>query len=111
MDKGEQQSGEEPKNPMTKEDAARIQSSHAKQHGGKVDKNSFPARAQAAAARHENKSKEGGTEHSGGELKDTRYEEFKCIWPKKNTETSSLEEICADLSVYSGFDNQKGKKI
>lgn len=38
MEKGDQKSGEEPKNPMTKEDAARIQSSYAKQHGGKVDK-------------------------------------------------------------------------
>jgi len=67
MDKeGGQQSGGEPKNPMTKEDAARIQSSYAEQHGGKVDKGSFPARAQAAAARHENKNKEGG-QQSGGE--------------------------------------------
>ena len=49
MDKGDQQSGEKPKNPMTKEDAARIESSCAKQHGGEVDKRSFPARAQAAA--------------------------------------------------------------
>ena len=70
---GTEQSGGEPKNPMTTEDAARIQSSYAKQHGGKVDKGSFPARAQAAAAKHENKSKEGGTEQSGGDLKDTRY--------------------------------------
>ena len=70
---GTEQSGGEPKNPMTKEDAARIQSSYAKQHDDKVVKNSFPARAQAAAAKHENKSKEGGTEQSGGELKNTRY--------------------------------------
>ena len=71
MDKRAQQSGGEHKNPMTKEDAARIQSSYAKQHGGEVDKGSFPACAQATAAKHENKSKEGGTEQSGGELKDT----------------------------------------
>ena len=43
MDKGDQQSGEEPKYPMAKEDAARIQGSYAKQHGGKVDKKCFPA--------------------------------------------------------------------
>ena len=74
MDKGDQQSSGEPKNPMTKEDAARIQSSYAKQHGGEVDKGSFPARAQAAAAKHENKSKEGGIEQSDGELRtSTRY--------------------------------------
>ena len=43
-----------PKNPMTKEDAARIQSAEAKKHGGGVPKGSFPARAQAAADKHEN---------------------------------------------------------
>jgi len=57
MDKqGSQQSGGEPKNPMTKEDAARIQSAEAKQHGGEVEKGSFPARAQAAADKRENKN-------------------------------------------------------
>ena len=61
MDNEDQQSGKEPKNPMTKEDAARIQGAYAKEHSGKVDKGSFPARAQAAAAKNENKSKEGGT--------------------------------------------------
>ena len=69
MDKGGQQSDREPKHPMTKEDAARIQSSYAKQHGGEVDKGSFPARAQAAADKHENKSKEEGSEQSDGEPK------------------------------------------
>ena len=59
MDKEDKKSGGEPKNPMTKEDAARIQSSYAKEHDGKVDEGSFPARAQAAAAKNENKSKEG----------------------------------------------------
>ena len=55
MDKeGDQQSGGKPKNPMTKEDAARIQGSYAKQHDGKVDEGSFPARAQAAADKREN---------------------------------------------------------
>ena len=34
MDKQGSQSGGEPKNPMTKEDASRIQSAEAKQHGG-----------------------------------------------------------------------------
>ena len=38
MDKGDQQSGGEPKNPMTKEDAARIQSSYVKPHGAKSTK-------------------------------------------------------------------------
>ena len=61
-DKGDQKSGAEPKKPMTKEDAARIQSSNAKQNDGKVDKGTFPARAQAAADKRENKSKEGGNE-------------------------------------------------
>ena len=111
MDKGDQQSGGEPKNPMTKEDAARIQSSNAKQHGGEVHKGSFPARAQAAAAKHENKSKEGGIEQSGGELKSTRYEELNCTGPKRNKDTSSLEEICAHCSVYRGFDNEIGKSV
>jgi len=72
MDKGDQRSGAQPKNPMTEEDAARIQSAYAKQHGGKVDKGSFPARAQAAAARNENKSKEEGSEQSGEETRNTR---------------------------------------
>jgi len=72
MDKGDQQSGAQPENAMTKEDAARIQTAYAKQHGGEVDKGSFPARAQAAAARNENKSKEGGSEQSGEETKNTR---------------------------------------
>ena len=61
-DKGDQQSGTEGKNPMTKEAAARIQAANAKQNDGKVDKGSFPARAQAAADRRENRSKEGGNE-------------------------------------------------
>ena len=93
---------------MTKEDAARIQSSYAKQHGGEVDKGCFPARAQAVASKHENKSKEfeGGTEQSGSELKSTRYQELKCVWPKRNTDSSSLGEICAHCLVYSGFDNK-----
>jgi len=72
MDKGDQQSGVEPKNPMTKEDAARIQTACAKQHGGEIDKQSFPARAQGAAAKNENKSKEGGSEQSGEHTKNTR---------------------------------------
>lgn len=36
--------------PMTPEAAARIQAAGAKANGGGVEKNSFPARAQAAAA-------------------------------------------------------------
>jgi hypothetical protein len=38
------------KTPMTPADAARIQSAQAKANGGRVDKQSFAARAQAAAA-------------------------------------------------------------
>ena len=40
---------------MTKEAAARIQSSQAKKDGGGVGKGSFGARAQAAADKRENK--------------------------------------------------------
>lgn len=40
-----------PKHPMTTSDAARIQSHAAKADGGKVEKGSFAARAQAAAAK------------------------------------------------------------
>ncbi|GMV23973.1 MAG: hypothetical protein AMXMBFR58_00040 [Phycisphaerae bacterium] len=36
---------------MTSQDAARIQSSQAKQEGGQVTKDSFAARAQSAAAK------------------------------------------------------------
>lgn len=36
---------------MTTTDAARIQSSYAKQHSGKVPSNSFPSRMQSVAAR------------------------------------------------------------
>ncbi|WP_170351321.1 MULTISPECIES: hypothetical protein [Ruegeria] len=37
--------------PMTAKAAARVQSASAKSNGGKVSKGSFPARAQAAAAK------------------------------------------------------------
>lgn len=37
------------KTPMTKSDASRIQGANAKQNGGKVNKGSFPTRAQQAA--------------------------------------------------------------
>ena len=53
MDKKETK--QTPKNPMTKEDAARIQAGYAKEHDGKVDKGTFPARAQAAADKNEAK--------------------------------------------------------
>ena len=43
----------EGKTEMTKEDAARIQRAEAKKHGGGVEKGSFPARAQRAAAKNE----------------------------------------------------------
>ena len=42
------------KDLMDKEDASRIQAAGAKQHGGGVEKGSFPARAQAAADKREN---------------------------------------------------------
>ncbi|ASA57948.1 hypothetical protein Vspart_03618 [Vibrio spartinae] len=38
------------KAPMTPEAAARIQANQAKQNGGQIDKDSFAARAQRAAA-------------------------------------------------------------
>lgn len=41
----------DPKKPMTPEDAARIKSAEAKQGDGKVSKDSFAARAESAAAR------------------------------------------------------------
>ena len=57
MDKeGGQKSDGEPKNPMTKEDAARIQRAEAKQHGGGVEKGGFAARAQSTADKRENKN-------------------------------------------------------
>ncbi|XP_078378495.1 uncharacterized protein LOC144661556 [Oculina patagonica] len=63
---GGKKSGDEPKNPMTKEDAARIQSAEAKQHGGKVEKGGFAARAQSAADKRESKkTKKGGKKSSG----------------------------------------------
>ena len=42
--------------PMSLEDAARIQSREAKRNGGKIEKGSFAARAQRAAARNEQSS-------------------------------------------------------
>ena len=57
MDKeGGKKPVQEPKNPMTKEDAARIQRAEATQHGGEVEKGSFASRAQRAAANNENKN-------------------------------------------------------
>ena len=46
------------KHPMTPQDAARIASSYAKSHGGQVDKGSFPARAQHAAAKNQGMTKD-----------------------------------------------------
>ena len=43
------------KTPMTTDAAARIQSSEAKKNDGKVEKGSFPATAQRAAAKNEAK--------------------------------------------------------
>ena len=48
-------SGTEPKKPITKEDASRIQSADAKKHGGEVGEGDFAPRAQSAADKHENK--------------------------------------------------------
>ena len=77
MDKQGSQSGGEPKNPMTKEDASRIQSAEAKQHGGGVEKGSFASRAQSTA------DKRAGNTHetdqlgsqSGGEPKNPMTQE------------------------------------
>ena len=46
---------QEKKTPMTTDAAARIQSSEAKKNDGKVEKGSFPARAQRGAAKNEAK--------------------------------------------------------
>ena len=46
---------EKKKIPMTKKDAARIQSAEAKKKDGKVEKDSFAARAQRAADTNVNK--------------------------------------------------------
>ena len=56
MDKPGSQSGGEPKNPMTKEDASRIQRAEAKQHGGGVEKGSFASRAQSTADKRANQN-------------------------------------------------------
>ena len=56
MDKPGSQSGGEPKNPMTQDAAARIQSHEAKEHGGGVPKGSFPSRAQSTADKRANQN-------------------------------------------------------
>ena len=56
MDKQGSQSGGEPKNPMTKEDASRIQSAEAKQHGGGVPEGSFASSAQSTTDKRANQS-------------------------------------------------------
>jgi len=71
-DKEGQKPDGQPKNPMTKTAAARIQGGYAKEHDGKVDKGTFPARAQAAADRNENKSNEGGSGQPDEETKNTK---------------------------------------
>ncbi|PWN58129.1 hypothetical protein [Chryseobacterium viscerum] len=43
------------KKPMTKEDAARIQSAEAKKSGGAVKKDSFAARATSSASKNSKK--------------------------------------------------------
>ena len=48
---------EQPKNPMTKAAAARIQRAEAKQQDGGVKKGGFAPRAQSAADKHENEKK------------------------------------------------------
>ncbi|KAJ3722495.1 hypothetical protein EV361DRAFT_967129 [Lentinula raphanica] len=54
-----------PKNPMTPAAASRVQSTQAKA-GGDTGKNSFPARAQGAAATNVNKGVVGETPASTG---------------------------------------------
>ena len=51
---GDQRLGGEAKNPMTKEDASRIQSAEAKEHGGGVPEDGFASRAQSTADKREN---------------------------------------------------------
>ena len=85
-DKEGQKSDGDPKKHMTKEDAARIQRAYAKEHDGKVDKGTFPARAQAAADRNENKSKEGGSGQTGEETKNTKWVRLKLYIAKKKYE-------------------------
>ncbi len=41
--------------PMTPKDASRIQAAEARKNNGKVEKGSFAARAQSAAAKNESK--------------------------------------------------------
>ncbi|CAG8469897.1 8261_t:CDS:2 [Paraglomus brasilianum] len=55
------------KSHMTTQDAARIQSSEARAHGGGVSSGSFAARAQSAAARNASTGKVsgGGSKGSG----------------------------------------------
>lgn len=48
--------GKDTQTDMTKEDAARIQA--ANQKDGKIETGTFPARAQAAADKHENEKKQ-----------------------------------------------------
>ena len=50
------QSGGEPKNPMTQDAAARIQSHEAKEHGGGVPKGGFSSRAQSTADKRANQN-------------------------------------------------------
>ena len=45
-----------PKNPMTKDAAARIQRAEAKEHGGGVPKGGFAARAQSTADKRANEN-------------------------------------------------------
>lgn len=45
-----------PKNPMTSDAAERIQAAEAKKNDGKVDKDTFAARAQSAADKAKNES-------------------------------------------------------
>lgn len=48
------------KTKMTPEDASRIQSSTAKNNGGKVSSDSFASRAQSSGAKNSNSTKGGG---------------------------------------------------
>ena len=77
MDKQGSQSGGEPKNPTTKEDASRIQSAEAKQHGGGVEKGSFASRAQSTADKHAGNTHETDQlgSQSGGEPKNPMTQE------------------------------------
>ncbi|XP_066029665.1 putative uncharacterized protein DDB_G0289245 [Pocillopora verrucosa] len=97
MDKqGSQSSGEnaQPKNPMTKEAASRIQSSEAKQHGGGVPKGGFSSRAQSTADKRENQNKNPMTKEAASRIQSSEAKEHGGGVPKEGF--SSRAQSTAD---------------